>query len=406
MERNNLIFILGRNSELSVAEIKAVFEKNGWAYKLVIESKEILIVETENALPEVLHKTLGGTVKIGQVEKISSSKLLEEDLSVDFLLSKIFPQTGGKIQFGISVYNGGDSKQTEFLASKINTFSKGIKALLEQKQISARFAFNRDRFLSSVAVDKNKLIQKGAEILFIPCSNKIFIGKTLYVQEFEEFSARDYSRPARDLKSGIMPPKLARMMINLAEIHSNGILLDPFCGSGTVLQEAVLLGYKNIVGRDNSQKAVADTKTNLEWLFKNIVEKHNLNIDVKFGDATKLPADISAGSVSGIVTEPYLGPTLHGQLFPEKLQSITQELKNLYLAAFSGFNKVLEPHGVVVMILPAFVQKNRVHFLDILPEIEKLGFVQEKISDSVRGTVAYGNKYNFVLREIVKFRKP
>lgn len=401
----SFIFILGRNADISIAEIHAVFEKNGWDYHLALESREVLIVSSENASAELLHKTLGGTIKIGKVEKVSLLESLETDLSVDFLLDNIFLKTTGKIQFGISVYNGGDRYVTDELTSKITGFSKGIKALLEQKGQSVRFAYSRDRFLSSVTVDKNKLIQKGAEILLIPTRDTVFIGKTLSVQEFEEFSKRDYGRPARDLKSGIMPPKLARMMINLAEIGATDVLLDPFCGSGTVLQEALLLGYTNIIGRDITDKAITDTKTNLDWLGREINFDLNPKIDVAVGDATKLSSSILPESISAIVTEPYLGPTLHGQLYPEKLQNITRELENLYLKAFAEFQKILKPGGAVVMVLPAFVQRNGAYFLPILSEITKLGFTQDKFGDSVRGTVTYGNNYDFVLREIVKFRK-
>jgi len=42
--------------------------------------------------------------------------------------------------------------------------------------------------------------------------------------------------------------------------------LDPFCGSGTFLMEAALLGFSKICGSDASDKAVADTKENMEWL--------------------------------------------------------------------------------------------------------------------------------------------
>src|SRR5205823_3602162 len=86
------------------------------------------------------------------------------------------------------------------------------------------------------------------------------------VQPFEQFSARDFGRPGRDDLSGMLPPKLAIIMINLAANDTISVLLDPFCGSGTILSEALLLGYKNLIGSDISEKAVADTKTNLDWI--------------------------------------------------------------------------------------------------------------------------------------------
>lgn len=398
------IFILGRNPVLSVSEIRSVFEKNNWEYEVILESREVLIVASEKVDVEVLEKKLGGTVKIGKVEKISTMAGLEQDLDIDFFLEKILSSWDGKIQFGISVYDGGEKNVTEELAGMIIPFSKGIKALLEQKQRSVRFAFSRERTLSSVVVSKNKLIQNGAELLLIPSVDKVYIGKTLFVQEFEQFSRRDYGRPARDMKSGIMPPKLARMMINIAKVDEGGVLLDPFCGSGTMIQEALQLGFTTIIGSDISEKAIADTQENLNWLEK-IVGLDISGVELKKEDVGDIGRNVLPESISAIVTEPYLGPTLHNQMYPEKLQHILKELSSLYLKAFSEFQKVLTPGGVVVMILPAFSQRNGLVFMPIIEEVERLGFKSEQIGDTKRGTVVYGNKYDFVLREIIKMRK-
>lgn len=398
-----IIFVLGRNAELSRAEILAVFKKQGWKFEEVSFTREVLLLESEQADTALLHKTLGGTIKIGVVERVSSMGTLEQDLDLEFIEEKILSGYSGKMQFGISVYDGGDRNTTEDLSGKIIEFSKGIKALLESKGKSVRFAFSRERTLSSVVVSKNKLIEKGAELLLIPTRDKVFIGKTISVQEFEEFSKRDYGRPARDMKSGVMPPKLARMMINLAAVSLDSNILDPFCGSGTILQEAILLGYTHIQGRDISEKAVSDTIKNLEWLEKE-VGGFNAEIDVKVGSAEKLN-DISAGSISAVIAEPYLGPTLHNIIFPEKLQNISRELSQLYLNSFRAFHRILKKDGVVVMILPVFTQRRGAYFLPILPDIEKTGFKQEKIGDPYRGTILYGNKHDFVQREIIIIRK-
>lgn len=398
------IFVLGRNPVLSISEIRSVFQKNNWEYDVILESREVLLVASEQANVELLQKKLGGTVKIGKVEKISTFKNLEQDLDIDFFTEKILSSQTGKIQFGISVYDGGQKDITEELSKMIIPFSKGIKALLEEKQRSVRFAFSRERTLSSVVVSKNKLIQKGAELLLIPSMQNVYIGKSLFVQEFEQFSRRDYGRPARDMKSGVMPPKLARMMINIAQIDEDGVLLDPFCGSGTMIQEALQLGFKTIIGSDISEKAILDTKENLKWLEK--VEGLDISgVTIKKEDVGVIGKTILPESVSAVVTEPYLGPTLHNQIFPEKLHHISKELASLYVKAFSEFQKVLEPGGVVVMILPAFSQRTGLVFMPIIPEIEQLGFKSEQIGDTKRGTVVYGNKYDFVLREIIKMKK-
>lgn len=47
------------------------------------------------------------------------------------------------------------------------------------------------------------------------------------------------------------------------------VILDPFCGSGTILTEAMLINYKNLIGADISPKAINDTKKNIEWIIRN-----------------------------------------------------------------------------------------------------------------------------------------
>lgn len=95
---------------------------------------------------------------------------------------------------------------------------------------------------------------------------KQFVAVTLAVQDFEEYRFLDFGRPQRDMVSGSMPPKLAKIMLNLSGVKIDQAILDPFCGSGTMIQQALLLGFTNIVGSDASPKAVEDTKKNLNWL--------------------------------------------------------------------------------------------------------------------------------------------
>ena len=219
------------------------------------------------------------------------------------------------------------------------------------------------------------------------------------VQEFEEYSRRDYGRPVRDTKSGTLPPKLAQMMINLAQAPKGSVILDPFCGSGTVLQEALLLGYQ-VIGSDQSEKAVADTKKNLEWFIesqKSNLKSQNYNSEVKnfkvfLTDVRQLGQQIN--QVDAIVTEPYLGPALRGQESLSEIKSIVAELEKLYLDAFGVFEKILKPGGKVVIVLPYFTKHN------LKPEIQtalgQLGFERLNQEDLI-----YSRPDQKVWREIV-----
>jgi SAM-dependent methyltransferase len=64
------------------------------------------------------------------------------------------------------------------------------------------------------------------------------------------------------------PAKLAQIIINLAAGPARDgqlTILDPFCGTGVVLQEALLMGY-NAYGTDLEPRMIAYTTENLQWL--------------------------------------------------------------------------------------------------------------------------------------------
>ncbi|OIP57303.1 MAG: hypothetical protein COX79_00960 [Candidatus Levybacteria bacterium CG_4_10_14_0_2_um_filter_36_16] len=401
------VFILGRNVDLSCTELLCVFRENNIPYKLIQNSNEVALVESRNNLDiEFLNKTLGGTVKIGKVvSDIPLDSNLNSAFSSDFLQKFFFQQNSTKVEFGISLYVcGGKNDTLSKLQSQLDNIAKSIKETLLENGIKSHYPRLDKRFLSSASVGKNKVLENGAEILLILCQDKILIAKTQAIQEFEEFSQRDYGRPVRDVSSGTMPPKLARIMINLAQIEKKDKLLDPFCGSGTILQEALILGYKNVEGSDNSQKAVTDSKLNLEWA------KDKLNLDISSvkieeADVKILSKFIKPESVDTIVTEPYLGPTLQKRAEYSEISHTLSDLKSLYLYAFSEFFKILKRSATVIIVFPAFPYYKTSHYLNIKEEIEQLGFEQMPLSQTVRKSIIVGDRNDFVLREIVKFKK-
>ncbi|MFH1450413.1 MAG: DNA methyltransferase [archaeon] len=60
-----------------------------------------------------------------------------------------------------------------------------------------------------------------------------------------------------------LDPKLARCMVNLAQPDSGAQIFDPFCGTGGILLEAGLMGFKTI-GIDIDSKMIEGCKKNLD----------------------------------------------------------------------------------------------------------------------------------------------
>lgn len=416
-------FILGKNPTLSTAEIISVLNKFQIPFTFKTHSEEVLVLSTEDELPLEFIKTLGGTIKIG---KIIDEAGLDDD---ELLFEKIFEGQNiadnylstkdGKLHFGISIYNGGaDNKVIKELNSQLKYLCVTVKNNLKNLDLKAGFVRIKDRYLSSVSVWKNQLLEKGMEVVLICTKEKILAGKTLEVQEFESFSFRDYGRPQRDTKSGLIPPKLARMMINFAQVGNEVRLLDPFCGSGTILQEAILLGYKKIYGSDISQKAIYDTNTNIDWLFENFrqVDKSVFNIEIFLSDVRAITRNIPQDSIDAVITEPYLGPPLFRRPSYENINSTLSEVGRLYLSAFSELRKILKTGGKVIIVFPAFEDWGKMYFVEILSKIKEMGFSQTEmipteIADNSfikltnRGTILYGDNEQFMKREVLSFQK-
>lgn len=396
-------FILGNNQSLSIAEILAVLPaSNGWQ----LAGEQVFILETEEFDAQKMIRRLGGTIKIGLLESELPNGNYQKMAQAMFSLLRL-DKGEGKFKFGISYY--GKHRLN------IKPIGMEIKNFLKEAGRNARWVISREPVLSSVVVETNKLISSGAEFVLIPepAGKKILIGKTLAVQAFKELSYRDFGRPGRDDHSGMLPPKLAQILINLAKPDmQNDILLDPFCGSGTVLTEAMLIGCLKIAGSDISEKAVLDSEKNIGW----VKEKFSTQ-DEKFNDleckifklsATELSKKISLNSIGAIATEPYLGP----QRWYADVKQTTKELEELYSKSLKEFQKVLKPGGRVAMVWPAFAKTSngRPELFHVNPDLN--GF---KIADPIpaelrndkgikltgRNTIIYGREGQRVWREIV-----
>lgn len=372
-------FILGSHPELSLAEIKAVVGDK----PVVVSTKDILILDGVDKSEQVLQEQLAGTIKIGQVigEMVDWNENEVADLIASFASEAALKN---KISFGISAYGMG---------SEARELGKAVKARLKQTGRPVRFVTSKQAQLSSVVVQENDLLSSGGEYVLIKADRKILIGQTQTVQDYKAWSDRDYGRPARDAKSGMLPPKLARMMINLSGIEPSGMtLLDPFCGSGTVLSEAMLLGFGKLIGSDISKKAIEDTRRNLEWLRDPSTESTIPGIELLVHDARTL-GEVVPGPVDVIVTETYLGAPRVKAMSAHDIEKQKNELFALYEPAFKTFKTLLAPGGRMVIALPAFKTKEGIVRLNMQDRFASAGF-------HIEHTFLYSRKDQIVAREI------
>lgn len=376
------LFFFGSHPELSYAELKAVCPILLHIPYTLHTHGTYGSLETEQSIDaSAFMGRLGGTIKIA--EKIEAT---EETL--DDWLTNALPADSKNI-FGVSVYSEQSPRDR---LNAVRRIGMSLKRSLQASERAVRFVQSQDPTLSAVIVTKEHLITKGCDLCIVHDKNETLFARTVAVQPFEEFSHRDYGRPERDSKSGMLPPKLARMMVNFSGATADSSLLDPFCGSGTVLQEALLMGVARVYGSDMSEKAVSDTLHNLEWMKLRAQEVVEQSAERLRSNSTLR----SAAPFDHIVFEGFLGkPKPYERDIPE----IKRELTALYRDVFAELSHVLAPNGTIVAAFPFW----------LLPEFDER-LPLEKILESAGLQLTQKPLYYFranarVGREIIVAKK-
>jgi tRNA G10 N-methylase Trm11 len=405
-------FILGRHPALSVSElIRAVP-----GITITGLAGEACLAECDELSPGFLRR-LGGTIKL--VEVLAQLDAPPE-LTAELMRTHLpLPRSGtpvcgarpGRVIFGISVYGqvSMDHRRALYLQGL------ELKKLLKEEGRRARYVVSREKQLSSVVVTKNKLIEEGAEFVVISHAGGLALGRTLAVQEFEAYGERDFDRPGRSARRGMLPPKLAQMMINISGNDRNHALIDPFCGSGTVLGEALLLGFNELIGTDLSSEAITDTTAYLTWLQARHPEFAG-RWQTYAADVRMLTERLGEKRVGSIVTETYLGPPQSGHETTVQLsKTMTDTLVPLYRDALAVFSKILAPGGSAVIALPIYGKGSASRYvplaeiasgLIIEPLIPKELTSDYGLSTTPSGGCRYERPDQHLAREVVLLRAP
>lgn len=89
------------------------------------------------------------------------------------------------------------------------------------------------------------------------------VAQTIWIQDIESYSDRDMNRD-RSMTVGMMPPKIAQIMINLGTKGDyDALIWDSFCGLGTTLIEALHAGHTLLRGSDLELSMVTATEKNM-----------------------------------------------------------------------------------------------------------------------------------------------
>ena len=393
------IAVLGRLPKISLAEIQAIYDSNA---KLI--GPELAVFETNKA---VSIDRLGGSIKLGQIFSGNFRDLAEA-------INSKKPE--GKITIGVSSYalNSNHKNKKSEVENQVRRKAMELKSLLKKLGRNVRVVESRGPEISSATAFHNHLGEKpGAEEVILVGSETYL---SLGVQNIDKYRERDQMRPARDAKVGMLPPKLAQILINLgSEISESKKVLDPFCGTGVVLQEALILGQP-VMGSDLNPRMVEYTQKNLDWLLEKkarffqikpelIEQKNQFLNSIYTGDATDF-AWPKASEIGLVACECFLGSPMSKPPVEIKLKDEKQNCKRIILGFLKNLAKQIEDDTPVVIAVPAWLREDG-HYsrLSIIDEITDMGYNLAKFQGLSQSDMIYYREGQIVAREIIVLRK-
>jgi tRNA G10 N-methylase Trm11 len=404
------IVTLGRQPAISVAELEAVFGSDS----VHPMSDSAALIDCNLFKIE----RFGGTPKAGklvvELGKIDWQKTSQE--IVRHYYDK-WSDSESKITFGISAYGFTVSER------EVQKVGISLKQKLKKASVSLRLVPNDGPSLSSAVSHHNKLglSPNKVELLIVRSTDgKVFVAESIGSQNITAYARRDQARPMRDAFVGMLPPKLAQIMINLAigewniedsssrEINkpnSNSqipiaTILDPFCGTGVILQEAALMGYA-VYGTDLSEKMVRYSRDNLNWL----AETHKIDFEwfLRVGDATSTKW---RQPIDAIVSEVYLGQPFSAPPSATKLDEVVGNCNHVLTEFLKNLAPQVKSGTPICLAIPAWRDQNgKITHLPIKSKLKDLGYSRRQFKNINDSQLIYYRENQVVARELLVLKR-
>lgn len=387
------LLLLGRQPALGIAEAESLFG----ADKISPLSKESILLDVP--VQDIPFARLGGSTRAAKVLTYIEStdwnvieKYLETELPKH---TCCLPE--GKVKLGLSVYG------LRVNVRRLNASGLTLKKAVKNGGRSVRVVPNKDLELNTAQVLHNQLTgPTGMELLLIRADdNRTLLAQTMFVQDIDAYAARDQARPARDARVGMLPPKLAQIITNLSvgTITSPRLqVLDPFCGTGVVLQEALLMGYQ-AYGTDLEPRMIEYSHKNLAWLTDKFPSLSNYELEV--GDATSHTWLSKAETTKAIACETYLGQPFSTEPNPDKLKQVMQDVDTIHRKFLQNVARQTDPGFRMCIAVPAWFTKSGVKHLKTLDSLEELGYNRVSFVHSDTRDLIYHRENQVVGRELV-----
>ena len=298
----------------------------------------------------------------------------------------------GKIKLGISVYDLNISPRT------ISSEALKLKKLIQNLNRTVRVIPNSQPALNTAQVIFNKLTaEPGIELIITGDANQVVIAKTKNVQNINSYASRDQKRPKRDARVGMLPPKLAQTIINLASQDYSQSILDPFCGTGVILQEALLMGH-DVYGTDIEERMVEYSKINLDWLYEQAsYDLSRQTYLLEAGDACNLIWQ----DFDCIASETYLGRPFSSEPNPDQLKTIINSVNVIHKKFLQNVARQTKPGFKMCIAIPAWFTKYGIKHLPMLDHLTDMGYTRKSFVHALDKDLIYHRDNQIVGRELV-----
>ncbi len=358
---------LGNHISISQAELSASIG-NFKAVRMIGTS--ILIFETDDELGQKQLNKWGGIFLL--VKQVADAPTLAD---VPRLLGEATKHVKGKVTFSLRAY--GVQKST------VHDLYRDGKKFLKKTDRAVRYIGNENKPAVSALLKDSGVVdgKHGCELVLLGDDKFLWIGKTVAVQDPDDYTKRDMEKPVRDTRVGLLPPKLAQILLNFGEwsvrmtnpkAKKTLSIFDPFCGTGVIPMESLLRGWP-ILASDNSLKAVNGCEKNLEWLRKEykILKKDTASVVWKH-DATK---DFEMKELPNvIVTETTLGPGLTDRPTAKDAAKMKTECEAIEIGFLENVAKNLPGVSVVATFPVWFLKTGPLYLEKTWKKLADIGF--------------------------------
>ncbi|MDD4628435.1 MAG: RsmD family RNA methyltransferase [Candidatus Peribacteraceae bacterium] len=402
---------LGHQPLISLAELSATVP--GFVFRKTLENS-VMLFESPSDLGAAFLNSLGGTVILAK--RITENVVSSEDIP-SILLGELKDTKRGKVTFAL--------RTLHLPHGNVRTLYRQCKEALRKIGRPCRYVGNERTPAAPVLLRDAGLLdgKHGCELVLIQDEEDLWVGRTVAAQDVDAYTLRDMKKPVRDTTIGLLPPKLAQILLNFGAWLASGCslpipdparrnakkpepltVLDPFCGTGVIPLECLIRGW-DVLASDISAKAVSGTEKNIEWLRKEFkILKKDATSAVTKQDALKPFSFKKLPDV--VVTETTLGPALTDRPAQKNASKMKTESERLQSAFFENCAATL-PGVPLVVTWPFWKVKNDVILLERAWEAAHAAGYHATLPPGVTPTrpgrlsLLYRRPDQFVGREIV-----